>query len=378
MSDTHTSCCHIQTFGQFKIQKHNTKEQKELCLENQGWHAFAYLMTFRNKRFQAEELLSYLYEEAEGVDAVKLLNRQLEESSKVLDACGEAHYVKIDKDFYHWNHNIGMTIDTEVFEHEIFVGQSKIGTHPEEALAHFLKAIELYRGEYLKGCSQMWVHGIRNHYRNLFNDSVQSAMRLLKSFDRLDDMVKLTAAATKASPSDEKCHRNHIEALCLSNRCDEALDYYHGLSETLYSAYGLMPSMKMQSLFNNIKKATQIVDDLSFTAETISDLSAFYVEAEVFKTVYELEKRRSNRSNVSLTLGVVKLEETHETSIELMQSMKNFLEKSLRQSDCFTQWDDRSFYILFPYSSYETAEYVLDRLLDRFDEDGFVSYGHRA
>ena len=120
------------------------------------------------------------------------------------------------------------------------------------------------------------------------------------------------------------------------------------------------------------------MDDLSFTAETISDLSAFYVEAEVFKTVYELEKRRSNRSNVSLTLGVVKLEETHETSIELMQSMKNFLEKSLRQSDCFTQWDDRSFYILFPYSSYETAEYVLDRLLDRFDEDGFVSYGHRA
>lgn len=364
------SCCTIHTLGTFFITQGDEVILKDSSLHSHQWDAFTFLMTFRNQEYTADQLISKIYQEAEGIDPQFFLDSQLKQASDLITCNGDHPYVSFENGRYQWNTHSTISIDTDQFERLIYEGYKYTELNPERALKSLKKALDLYQGDYLEGCTQMWVYAIRNHYRSLYADAVKLMLELLKSFDLFNDMLDVTKNALQANKFDEKFHCYYMETLCLMGQSKEAMAHYENLSESLYNSFHMGPSSKIQSLYKQLKNQTFNPTHNGFNP---GDKLAFYCGAHEFKMICELELRRSSRTNTSVGIGVVSLK-NHDTlktdcKIQCMEKVKMHLEHTLRHSDCFTQWDERSFYILFPYSSTETTNYVLDRLMQHFPYD---------
>jgi DNA-binding SARP family transcriptional activator len=374
----------IQTLGRFDVIKNGSSLVMSSSGSKKLWELFKFMLTHRDRPFTPETLMDQLWVSESYSDPRSTLRRQMHRLRQSLaeeDAGDQLNTIRFTNGYYKWNDNLELEIDIDLFERLIKQGDAYMVTAPQKALDYYLEALSYYYGDYLPDCfDQHWVFPIRNHYRRLYLKTVLNAVILMKTNQRYDDIVTICQKAIQIDIYEESFHLHLMEALLIKGQQKQALQHYEYITGFYYHEMGLKPSVEMRALYKKLLQTnapivndSNLCDDLE--ANVVLD-NAFYCEPSVFRSIYELERRRSQRSDASFSIGVIDVTSISgysqsQENLRILHLKQHLMEK-LRKGDTFTLWSDTQFIVLLPGVDSILMEKVLVRILDTFPNNDAI------
>lgn len=368
----------IHTLGRFDV----IKDGSSLTMSSSGskklWELYKFMLTHRDRAFTPESLMDQLWVSESYNDPRSTLRRQMHRLRQSLseEETGEPlNTIRFINGYYKWNDHLQMDIDVDIFESLIKLGDSVNHTSPQTALDYYREALTYYYGDYLPDCyDQHWVFSIRNHYRRLYLKTVLNAIQIMMGSQMYDEIVAICQKAIQIDIYEEAFHLHFMEALMHKGGQKQALEHYEYITGFYYHEMGLKPSVEMRTLYKKLLQTnTPINSDTNLyealEANVVFD-NAFYCEPSVFGSIYELERRRSQRSGASFCIGVIdvaKIKGYSQSQEDLrILHLKQHLMEKLRKGDTFTLWSDYQFVVLLPGIDSTLMEKVLKRILETF------------
>jgi DNA-binding transcriptional activator of the SARP family len=376
--EQHNPIFSIQTLGKFDVIKDGSSLVSSSAGSKKIWELYKFMLTHRDRVFTPESLMDQLWVSESYSDPRSTLRRQMHRLRQTLLEDNEQDHVKtllFSNGYYKWNDQLNIEIDIEDFEQLIKEGDAKRLHSPQLALGDYLSALDLYDGDYLPDCvDQHWVFAIRNHYRRLYLKTVVSATELLQIERRYDDIIDLCQKAINIDIYEEAFHLSLMDALMHKGQQKQALEHYEYITGFYYHEMGLKPSSDMRMLYKRLLQTHAPIQTQDGLVEALEhDLvleNAFYCEPDTFKSIYELERRRSQRSGNTFSIGVINASPIRgysQSQEDLRIShLKQHLMERLRKGDTFSQWNDTQFMVLLPGVDSELMKKVLTRILDAF------------
>lgn len=374
----------IQTLGRFDV----VKDGESLVMSSSGskkiWELYKFMLTHRDRTFTPESLMDQLWVSEAYNDPRSTLRRQmhrLRQSLREEEVHDHLKTLQFTNGYYKWNEQLQCAVDTDRFESLIKQGDLFKASSPEKAVEYYLEATGLYHGDYLPECfDQHWVFSIRNHYRRLFLRTVLQAVEILKNLRHHDKIIELCQKAIQIDIYEEAFHLYLMEALMKSGQQKQGLAHYEYITGFYYHEMGLKPSAEMKLMYKRLLQThTPIASESSLMDALESDLSlenAFFCEPDIFKSIYELERRRSQRSGAAFSIGVINASpiEGYTTSQESLRisHLKEHLMHTLRKGDTFTLWNENQFIVLLPGVDSDVMHKVLDRVLSPFPKSDHI------
>ena len=171
-----------------------------------------------------------------------------------------------------------------------------------------------------------------------------------------------------------------MEALIKKGDQKQGLAHYEHITGFYYHEMGLKPSAEMKLMYKRLLQThTPIASESTLMDALEADLSlenAFYGEPEIFKSIYELERRRSQRSGAAFSIGVIGVApiEGYSSSQESLRisHLKEHLMHALRKGDTFTLWNESQFIVLLPGVDSDLMKKVLERVLSPFPKSDHI------
>lgn len=365
----------VYTLGQFDVIKDHASLVKASSGAKKIWELYKFMLTHRKRSYTPETLMDDLWVSEEYNDPRSTLRRQMHRLRQALDEENVKDSEKtliFSNGYYSWNDTISLKIDADVFEELVKKGDDLKHDAPQEALEAYQQALELYKGDYLPECiDQHWVFAIRNYYRRLFLKAVIHTIELLKVNESYDEILRICQKAIQIDVYEEVFHINMVDALLQKGEQRQAIEHYEYITSFFYKEMGIQASPEMKAVYKRVlhtKAFIQSEENLSEALQTSSDLdNAFYCESDVFKSIYELERRRSERSGASFSIGVLTIKPiigyTHAQQEIQMTKIKTKLMEQLRKGDTLTRWNDQQFFVLLPGVDIALTKQVLQRVL---------------
>lgn len=368
----------IQTLGTFEVIKDDISLLEGKIKNSKSWDSFKFLLTFRNKKIHSDDLCERISLNTHSNDPKALLRKQMQRLRQLLSEnhlTDHQHTLLFHQGFYQWNPAIEVKLDTEIFEAHIQSGNNHFNNDPEKALKAYSMAISLYKGDYLSECTHLWVYAIRNHYRLLYVDTVYKTIHLLKKLGRYMEIIEVAENAISVDMNEEKFHMHYIEALYMQGNLKSALTHYEKITSHLYHTYNLSPSRELLNLYKRMMERSTTSEEMEDVLIHSDDLFPYYCPIDVFKSIYVLEHRRSERIGSFTGLGKIsQLPSNAPMPPTLIEDMQCHILKTLRRSDCFTSKNDKEFLILLPDTPLEATEHVFHRLFKTFPNNTYFKY----
>lgn len=371
----------IETLGKFDVLKNGHSLVSNSSGSKKIWELYKFMLTHRDRSFTPESLSDQLWVSESYNDPRSTLRRQMHRLRQSLleeDSSDHMNTLLFTNGYYKWNDQIQYQVDIDVFESLIKQGDLAKSNQPEVALRNYKEALSLYKGDYLPDCyDQHWVFSVRNHYRRLYLKTVTNAVELMRGLSLYDDMIEICQSAIKIDVYEEPFHIYLMEALYEKNQQKQALEHYEYITGFYYQEMGLKPSTEMKLLYKKLLKSHAPSADADMGTSPFESLeseitleNAFFCEPEVFKSIYELERRRSQRSKAAFSIGVVNISRTKgysqsQEDLKLYRLKQHFMEH-LRSGDTFTQWNESQMVILLPGVDTPLMEQILQRVLSSF------------
>lgn len=374
----------IYTLGRFMVCRGDVRLSSDYGRSRKLWELFMYLITHREKPHSPEAILETLWPDQEYADPSKAIKGIVHRLRQKLDSeieNGSNSTITNSHGCYSWNQDSTCWHDAEEFETLCREARAKAGSDPEAACQHYRQALDLYRGEYLPESPYSdWLLPIRYHYRRLFIDSVLRYMELLKKQKSYNLMIEECEKFIALERFEEEFHLRYIEALLAVKKIAQARSHYEHVSSMFYQEFGAKPSAAMRSLYGAIRK--QGMDtEVSFTdvKDILHELDEaegpLYCEREFFRILCRLEKRRSEREDRPVHIGLLTFAETSGFKTgsyklkDAMEKLNDALSASLRKGDVFTTWKEEQFAILLPGATREQAGDALKRAMKKLAKD---------
>jgi len=147
-----------------------------------------------------------------------------------------------------------------------------------------------------------------------------------------------------------------------------------------YNEFSITPSVQFKELYKVISdKKYGITMDLGTIQETLlegnSDSGAFFCEPSVFKDIYQLETRGSERTGDSVFLCLLTISnlkgELLKPAVQAraMDELGESIRNSLRRGDVYTRYSVSQYLMLLPTATYENGEMVLKRIVQTFKKE---------
>lgn len=365
----------IQTFGQFDVRKRGSSLLAASSGTKKIWELYKFMLTHRGHSFTPEALMDQLWIGQVYTQPRSTLRKQMHRLRKILseESCPDSiKTLTFSNGYYRWNDNLQLQLDSDFFENFSKQGDELKNTSPEQALEIYTKALALYRGDYLPECTeQYWVFSFRNYYRNLYLKTVLNAEELLKIKEDYDHVIDMYHNAIQIDIYEEVFHIRLLEALILKGEYRQALEHYEFITEFYDREMGIKPSLEMKNIYKRLRAANNTDYSEANVQDTLDSESllenAFYCEPDVFKGIYELERRRNERTQQCFEVGIITVSEIRGQTLSQsklrMSHIKNQLYEKLRKGDTFTSWNQGQFIVLLPGMDSESTENVLKRAL---------------
>ena len=191
---------YVTMLGDFSIS--NGKES--ICdHDNQSkkpWIILEYLIAFRKKNISNDELIDLIWSDDRSRNPQGALKTLVFRSRQLLTPLNfPSHHIVIQKNgSYAWNPEYPTTVDIDIFEelaNKILDVKKNYAT-PDELLAACLKALDLYKGDFLtKAHYEPWVVPISAYYHSLFQQILYKALEIL---NQKEDYAKIIELCTRA------------------------------------------------------------------------------------------------------------------------------------------------------------------------------------
>lgn len=374
----------IYTLGQFSVHCDNHQISAESGRLGKLWELFMYLVTYRNKKIQAEVIQEVLWPEDNCSDPGKSLKNMVHRLRKKIDDClglenGSA--ITFSQGCYSWNGNVSYRIDAELFEALCSEARDLSEKEPLQAITKYREAFELYRGDYLPNLIYYdWVIPIRHYYRQLFLKSVFELIEICEKERHYPEITTVCEKIFFIEPFEEELHLRYLEALLEEGKKVQARSHYQYITALLYREFGAKPSFEMQRLYQTMTN-TRDTNEVNFSdirellkEREIAD-GALLCDAESFDLICRLEKRRAKRGGhaffiVTLTLTDPEFRMPQEVDLsKAMENLKQVLLSSMRQGDLISQWNESQLVLLLFTDVHEHVEIALKRIKDNFDKE---------
>lgn len=370
----------VFTLGRFEVKKNNHSLTTAASGSKKIWALFKFMMTHRQRSFTPESLVDSLWSAEDYSDPRSTLRRQMHRLRQVLEesSMGSEQVIILNNGYYYWNSDLDVQIDTDLFEKSVQLGDALKENQPDKALIHFLMALSLYQGDYLSECiDQLWVLPIQNYYRRLYVKTVLDTTELLRELGDFNRILQICEKAIQLDIYKEEFHVSYMEALLQIGEREQALKHYEHITGFFYQEMGLKPSPAMKAIYKRIlstqaKHATMDALASDLEVATASE-NAFYCEPDIFRSIYELERRRSERNDVKAIVGMITMAQPLGVSLgqqqQRMLSLKQYLLEHLRKGDTVTHWNDSQFLVLLPGLDETKMENVLSRIVNLYITD---------
>lgn len=388
MTDAYDPVYTIRTLGRFEVLKNNKPLMNHTANAKKLWELYKFMLTHRERVFTPEALADQLWVTEEYSDSRSTLRRQMSRLRQLLDE--DIHEetqtsIVFNNGYYRWNEELRIQIDVDQFDNLIKQGDAVRMLSTDKALALYLEALDLYVGDYLPDCvEQHWVFPARNQYRRIFLKTMLTTIELLKSQENYDLILLLCQKAILIDIYEESFHVNLLEAMIVKNEYRQAFEHYASVTNFYEREMGIKPSEAMRGLYKRLLQSQQTIQSREALDEALEGNNhienAFYCEVEVFKSIYELERRRSERSGANFCVGVLNMPRTKGDTYSKreirLNALKEHLMVHLRKGDTLTRWSDEQLVVLLPGVDAQILESVLQRVLHMDSQFEQVTISH--
>lgn len=364
----------IKTLGEFEVMKGNEVLTSVSASSKKIWELYKFMLTFKDRKFTPESLNDQVWISESYTDPRGTLRRQMHRMRQILkeDNLPEQEWsIRYENGYYFWNPAIDYTLDADLFQKYL---TTVVCEHPDD-LSCCLKAIDLYKGDYLPDLyEQHWVFSIRTHYRRLFLSALNDSIKYLYDLEDYTKVLDLCQQAIQIDNYEERFHIEYMRALTKMDRQKEALGHYDQITSFYYKELGLKPSDEMRLFYQSITR-TPVSNDVDFIeslTRTENYKDAYYCDPEVFRSICELEKRKSERHDRPFIIGVLKLTPIPGNDMAREQyrirHLKMHLLGCLRKGDVLTLWNHYRFLILISDMSEESVQSMISRIISTYDQ----------
>nr|MDD6335716.1 BTAD domain-containing putative transcriptional regulator [bacterium] len=364
------------TYGDKSIDDQSNRSKRLLLL-------LEYLITFRDRSISQEELIDLLWPNEESEDPANALKTLLHRVRSAVGSLGVADrrdIILYHRGSYCWNPHICCQVDVDGFDQLVEAGDAPQADDATR-LAAYLKAIALYRGDFLpKASSEPWAISIYTYYHNAYLRVVHAALDLLDKDQRWDEMIGICRQAINIDPYDEKLHYCLISTLVSTGNMHAAKAHYEYVTDLFYNHFGVTPSPELTRLYREVVKTSNSLEtDLNIIKENLREKErvsgALFCEYEFFKEIYQLEARSAARTGRVVYIALMTLTDAGGNPLEkrilqnAMERLIGSVQGSLRRGDVFTRYSVSQLLLMLPTNTFESAEMVLQRLIKKFTRD---------
>lgn len=370
----------VHMLGEFSITINGNQLTNLKGRTKRVWMLIEYLLANRKKDISLDQLVDILWEEGECGDPLNALKNLIYRARSLLREIAhteDAEFIKFERNTYTWNNDFDCVIDTEqlVELHQQASSQTK---PEEERIALYKNAIALYQGEFLpKSSYSSWVISAAAYYSTLYCDCVLQVCSLLIEKQSYQQIIEICESALIHIPLEESIHKMLLYAYISANQRNRALDHYNHVINLFYKELGVDITDSMRPVYKQlINNINHIEIDLSVIKsdlkEAVATSGAYYCDYDVFKSIYRIQARSIRRTGQSIFIVLFTLTDTEgcipeqAVSEQAVSRLKDAILISLRKGDIVASYSATQFIIMLPFISYENAEVVASRILQKF------------
>ncbi len=370
----------IKMFGNFEIVVNGNvvlgqlRQAKKTCL------FLEYLILKKDRPVTHEELLDMLWSEKDSANPATALRTLLHRYRSLVDQSGIEELrdsILTTRGSYQWNPNLDCEVDVFEFERLCFEAQQP-DVPNRERIEKYLQVINLYTGPLLSNSAdEIWVVPKSVYYHDMYLESIFALIDLLKREEEHSIIVQVCRKAMDVDLFDERLHLELMMALVKTGKKREALSQYYFATDLHYKQLGIQPSEEIRAIYKLIVQADQDMEaDIEKVQHTIEGHDeqggAFVCEYEIFREIYQLQRRLIERYNSTMFLALITVSNTYEQrfdSLVLDNIMKQLLDTArfnLRRGDTISRYSAMQYVVLLPSVTYETGKMVMERIKKAF------------
>lgn len=371
---------HITMFGQFSI----SYRDKRLCEnEYRGSKMISlleYLISQRGREITQNELIDLLWSDSKNpANALKTLVHRTRAMLDEMIPCGD-RLIAGSHSSYAFTETDDCVIDSSLFKEYISKAEDESLSRTRR-ISMYKKAIALYNSGYLAGAvGETWVQPINVYFHALYNSAVDKCAQLLYPMGKFSEIITLCERATMLDQSDEKMHANLIRAFVAMGDYERAAKQYDYIRAYLMEQYGAAPGAHLTELYElTVKPRNDVQNNLD---AVIGDLTGddskeqkgvFYCQYEIFKYIFRLYKRESQRIESKLSICLVSAVDSSKNELkdiklleEAMNKISFSISNSLRMRDVYTRYSRSQYLLLLLDADKSSFDGIEERIMTRF------------
>ena len=365
----------VHTLGEFCLDVNGQSFSDKNSRSTKLTSVLCYLLLHRDRPVSQTELIETFWEdENQGnpLSALKMLVLRIRNSLKTLFG-EDINPIVSHRGAYRWNDEIPCSIDAEDFEE--YCRKADHAEEDVEKMAHYAKAMALYKGDFLPERTNLtWVIPLNTRLHMRYVSATKKYAALLETFGDYLEMERISQQALATDHTDESLNVILIRSLILQKKQPAALAQYKRTADMLYRDLGVRPSEELQSLYPLVtteeKNWEQDIDSImnSMRGE-YNPKKAFFCGFDLFKNIYQLESRRAKRTGTCLHVALVTVTAPGGAALsesireKVMGQVETVVASALRQSDVVTRYSKCQYMIMLPGANLENSELVMNRIV---------------
>jgi two-component SAPR family response regulator len=152
--------------------------------------------------------------------------------------------LRLNSDFYYTSDNV---------EFEKLYNKSRLpALSNEEKISHSIKAIEMYKGDFLPGYYDNWCEELRVKYKNMYITLCEKLIKMLEAEIRYDEVIKYSELLLKEDKLNDSTHISIINAYAKLGNIKMAKSRFEIMLKIYNEELGEKPQSKTLDLIKSI------------------------------------------------------------------------------------------------------------------------------
>lgn len=346
---------HFQLFGglYFIIDGKEILLSKELGKQLSS--LFAYFLCNHAQPVPKDKIIETFWADSENPNnALKFAIFRLRTSLKKISEMPDVEYIVTARNGYQWNPELLIDLDTEQFEKSVLEATE---ANQEQV---YQDAMDMYRGEFMKGSEDSWILADRGYYRSIY---IQVCHTLAEKYleKNAKSAIDVAEKGLKADSLDEALIHVYLKALAVEKRYSYAKKYFNDVRGKYRSVVGV--PLEAETDFEKLLQE-QDAGDVSEKKQNrgASFVGPLVLSADEFQLICVYEARRNERYGHQMYLLRFDLNE------EIIQELYDVLRLTLRKTDVMTKESENTICLLIHLRKASDAEALLTRVRERLNE----------
>ena len=364
------SAIDITMLGKFVIDGPGLPRPRVVSLGSRArrlWMLTAYLILHRDRGVPAQELMDWLWPQAQGANQMTTLQNNISRARSALEELGLENGRRLicnNAGTYFWAPDRTTLLDCEIFENQC------VEALREGSLEKGLEAARAYGGPFLPECQgEPWREERHRHYEELYRKLLTALVPRLLEAGRYPDAEALCKAAQAHDPGNQLWLSYRMRALRRAGKPREALNVLEEYAPA-FESLSAEVTLEREEVLGASGRAPDDSRLLSDWAGKIGgEIGAMRCDKGVFREFVCRQLRDLRRGGEAQVLSLRTQAEAPEALTRAMDRMEEVLTRSLRGGDPFTRGGDGLFLLLLSSASRENGEMVANRILTRYNDN---------